>query len=148
MKKKNQKLHAHATKENESNQEKATDNEDPNEEYVLISSLTGTVSHGSENWLIESVASKNIACHKDSLSCLTHKDYPHKVHLGDDYQYPIKVMGKSYYKLKYENSMKMKEVLYVPILKKNLIFISTLHKKGRIVSLLWRTHMFLRSFKE
>ena len=50
--------------------------------------------------------------------------------LGDDYQYPIKGMGEASYKLKFGKSMKMKEVLCVPSLKKNLLFISALDKKG------------------
>ena len=54
--------------------------------------------------------------------------------LGDDYQYPIKGIGESRYKLDSGTSMKMKEVLYVPSLKKNLISISTLDKKGYRVS--------------
>ena len=61
--------------------------------------------------------------HKYFLSCLTQKDYPHKVQLGDDYQYPIKGMGEASYKLKSGKSMKMKEVLYVLGIKKNLISI-------------------------
>ena len=54
--------------------------------------------------------------------------------LGDDYQYPIKGMGEASYKLKSKNSMKMKEVLYVPGLKNNILSISALDKKGFIVS--------------
>ena len=65
--------------------------------------------------------------HEYSLSCLTQKYYSHKVQLGDDY--PIKGMGEAYYKLKFGNIMKMKEVLYVPGLKKNLLSISALNKK-------------------
>ena len=72
--------------------------------------------------------------HKDSLACLTQKYYPHKVQLRDDYEYPIKGMGESSYKLKSGNSMKMKEVLYVTGLKKNILSISALDKKGFIVS--------------
>jgi hypothetical protein len=68
--------------------------------------------------------------YKDSLSNLTHKDSPHKVKLGDDYQYPIKGVGEASYKLDSGKPMKMKEVLYVPGLKKNLLSISTLDEKG------------------
>ena len=50
--------------------------------------------------------------------------------MGDDYQSPIKGIGESSYKLESETSMKMKEVLYVPGLKKNLLSISTLDKEG------------------
>ena len=56
--------------------------------------------------------------------------------LGDDYRYPIKGMGEASNKLNSEKSMKMKEVLYVPGLKKNLLSISALGKKGfRVVFL-------------
>ena len=41
--------------------------------------------------------------------------------LGDDYQYPIKGVGESNHKLNSGNSLKMKDVLYVPHLKKNLL---------------------------
>ena len=54
--------------------------------------------------------------------------------LEDDSQYPIKWLGEASYKLDFENPMKMKDVLYVPGLKNNLLSISTLDKKGFIVS--------------
>ena len=54
--------------------------------------------------------------------------------LGDDYQYTIKDSGESSYKLDSRNSMKMKNVLFVPGLKKNLLSISTLDAKGMRVS--------------
>ena len=50
--------------------------------------------------------------------------------MGDDYQYPIKGIGESIYNLDLGTSMKMKEVLYIPGFKKNLLSISSLHKKG------------------
>jgi hypothetical protein len=68
--------------------------------------------------------------YKDSLSKLTHKDSPHKVKLGDDYQYLIKGVGEASYKLDSGKPTKMKEVLYVPGLKKNLHLISALDEKG------------------
>jgi hypothetical protein len=42
----------------------------------------------------------------------------------------MKGVGESNYKLDLENSIKMKDVLYVPGLKKNLLSISSLDKKG------------------
>ena len=93
FKKKNQKYHSHAAEENKSDKERATENEDSSEEYVLISSLTGAITHGSDTWLINSGASKHMIRHKDSLSYLTKKYYSHKVQLGHDYQYPIKGMA-------------------------------------------------------
>ena len=52
--------------------------------------------------------------------------------LGDDCQYPIKGSGESSYKLDSEKSMKMKEVLFVPGLKKNLML--ALDAKGMRVA--------------
>jgi hypothetical protein len=72
--------------------------------------------------------------YKDSFSNLTHKDSPHKVKLGDDYQYLIKGLGEASYKLDSRKPMKMKEVIYVLGLKKNLLSISTLDEKGYIVA--------------
>jgi hypothetical protein len=80
----------------------------------LISTHTGTVTHGSDTQLIDSGASKHITGYKDSFSEFVQKDSPHKVNLGDDYQYPTKGVGEYSYKLDSGNPMKMKDVLYVP----------------------------------
>ena len=67
---------------------------------------------------------------RDVLSSLTEKNFPQKVTLRDDYQYPVKEVGESTYKLDPRTPMKMKDVLYVPGLTKNFLSISTLDKKG------------------
>ena len=54
--------------------------------------------------------------------------------MGDDYQYPIKGIGESSYKIDSRTSMKMKEVLYVPGFKKNILSILVLDNKGYRVS--------------
>ena len=59
---------------------------------------------------------------------------PHKVKLGDDYQYPIKGSGEFSYKLDSRKSLTIKEVLFVPGLKKNLLSISALDVKGMRVA--------------
>ena len=64
-----------------------------------------------------------------TLLILEENKTPHKVSLGYDYQYRIKNIGESSYKLDSGTSMKMKEILYVPGLKKNMLSISTLDKK-------------------
>ena len=50
--------------------------------------------------------------------------------LGDDSEYPIRGIGEASYKLDFGKPMKMKYVLYVPGLKKNLLSISASNKKG------------------
>ena len=71
---------------------------------------------------------------KESFVKLSEHESPHKVKLGDDYQYPIKGSGESSYKLESRKSMTMKDVLFVPGLKKNLLSISTLDAKGMRVA--------------
>ena len=81
-------------------------------------------------WLIDSDASKHMKRQKKILSKFEEKNSPQKVSLGDDYQYPIKGIGEASYTFDSRTPMKMKEVLYVPYLKKNLLSISALDKKG------------------
>jgi hypothetical protein len=51
--------HVHAAEDDEPDRKKAG-GDDSSEEYVLISALTGTVTHGSDTWLIDSGASKHM----------------------------------------------------------------------------------------
>ena len=101
---------------------------------MLFSALSGYVTSGEDTWLIDSGAPKHMIRKKQTLSRLEEKNSPQKVSLGDDYQYPIKGIGESSYKHDSRTSMKMKEVMYVPSLKKDLLSISTLDKKGYSVS--------------
>jgi hypothetical protein len=96
----------------------------------LILALRGTITHGSNTWLIDNGASKHMTSYKESLLYIVHKDSPHKVKLGDDYHYPIKGVGEASYKLDFEKPMKKKDVLYVPGLKKNNLSISAIDGKG------------------
>ena len=72
-----------------------SDDSSSDEEYVLIYALTGNVTHGSNDWIIESGASKHMTGFKESFVKLSEHESPHKVKLGDDYQYPIKGSGES-----------------------------------------------------
>ena len=96
---------------------------------MLISSHTGTISHISNDWILDSGASKHMTGYKKSFVNMFEHDSPHKVKLGDDYQYPINGSGEYSYKLDSGKSLKMKDVLYVPGWKKNLLSISTLDAK-------------------
>ena len=80
---------------------------------------TGTVTHGNDTWLVDSGASKHMTGFKEYLSTLIARESSQKVKLGDDYQYPIKGVGEASYKL--ESGA---------LLKKNLLSISGLEKKG------------------
>ena len=80
----------------------------------MIFSLTRNITHGSNDWLIDSGASKHTTGFKDSFVRLSEHESAHKVNLRDDYQYPIKGSGESSYKLDSGKSIKMKDVLFVP----------------------------------
>jgi hypothetical protein len=121
--------HAHVAEDDEPDQEREKEYYST-KEYVLISDLRGTITHRSDTWIIDIGSSKHMTGYKDSFSELVQKYSPHKVKLGDDYQYPIKGVGESHYILDSRKHMKMKDVLYVPGLKKNILSISTLDEKG------------------
>jgi hypothetical protein len=122
-KRKHKRQHAHIAEDEEPPMKMIKD-------HVLISSLSISVSRGEDTWIIGSRASKHMTGKKNTLSCISEKKFSQKVTLGDDYQYPIKGIGESNYKLDSENSITMKDVLYVLGLKKNLLSISALDKKG------------------
>jgi hypothetical protein len=129
--KKGSKRHqAHTTKDDKPPKKAAKQDESSDEDYVLISALTCTVTNGRGTWLIDNGASKHMIGYEDSLSNRIHKDSAHKVKLGDDYQYPIKGVGDASYKLNSGKPMNMKEFLYVLGLTKNLLSILELEKKG------------------
>jgi hypothetical protein len=126
-KRNNKRYHAHAVEDDEP-PTKLTKEEI--EDYVLFSALSGSVKPGEDTWFIDSGAPKHMRRHTYILSSLIEKDFPQKVSLGDDYQYPIKGMEESTYKLDFGTPMRMNDVLYVPGLTKNSLSISTLDKKG------------------
>jgi hypothetical protein len=67
------------------------------------------------------------------------KDSPHKVKLGDDYQYPIKGLGEASFKLDSEKLMKIKDVLLVPGLRKNLLYFSSVREGFQNSICRWRS---------
>ena len=71
---------------------------------------------------------------KESFVKLSEHESPHKVKLRDDYQNPIKGSGESSYKIDSGKSMTIKDVLFVPGLKKNLLSIYELDAKGMRVA--------------
>jgi transposase InsO family protein len=125
-KKRNKRHHAHAVEDEEPPTKMI---KEQIEDYVLIYALSRSVSSGEDTWLIKSGSSKHMTGQRGILSFLLEKKFPQKVTLGDDYQYPIKRVGESNYKLDSRTPMKMKDVLYAPGLTKNLLSISSLEKK-------------------
>ena len=74
---------------------------------MLISTLTRTISHEINDWLVDNGASKHMTGYKESFVNMFEHESPHKVKLGDDYQYPIKGSGENSYKLELRKYLKM-----------------------------------------
>ena len=51
-------------------EEKSNKDEESNEEYILISTLIGSVSPGNDTRIVDSGASNNMTGYKESLSCI------------------------------------------------------------------------------
>jgi hypothetical protein len=95
-KNKNKRYHVHAVEDEEPPTKMIREQI---EYHVLISALSGSVSPGEDTWLIDSGAFKHMIGQRDILSFLSEKNFSQRVTLGDDYQYPIKGVGESNYKL-------------------------------------------------
>ena len=91
--------HAHIVEDDEPIKKRMRDDYSSDEEYVLISSLIGIITHGSNDWLVDSGASNHMTGYKESFINLSEHQSPHKVKIGYDYKYPIKGSGEAYYKL-------------------------------------------------
>ena len=63
----NKRHHANAAEEEGPFQKKER-NDNSDNEYSLISTLTGTVTHGNDTWLVDSGASKHMTGFKDYLN--------------------------------------------------------------------------------
>ena len=103
--------HAHAAEDDEPSKKRTryeSEDSSSKDEYVLIFSLTGNITHGSDDWRIDNGASKHMTGFKESFVRLSEHESPHKMKLGDDYQYPIKGSGESSYKLGSGKSLTMK----------------------------------------
>ena len=138
-KKKNNKRrnYAHTAEDDEPPKKRTRgDSEDSSsdKEHVFILALTGAISHGSNDCLVDSGASKHMTGFKESFVNLSEHESPHKVKLGDGYRYPIKGSGEASYKINSGKYLKMKDVLYVPGLEKNLLSIFALDANGMRVA--------------
>jgi hypothetical protein len=108
----------------------ATKEQEQHHEYYLISVLYGTVTKSEEVWLMDSGVSKHMTSFKQNLANYRDKKFNVKVELGDDGTYDIKGFGSASFQLQSSNVFHIDEILYVPSLKKNLISVAVLERKG------------------
>jgi transposase InsO family protein len=120
-KEKKKKHHAHAVD--------AEEHKPKDEEFSFVSTLTRTITQGSNTWLIDSGASKHMTGFKNSLSKLIENDSSLQVVLGDDSKHAIKGVGEASLQIDLGNPLSIKDILFVQGLKKNLLSISALEDK-------------------
>jgi hypothetical protein len=72
-KKRNKRHHSHTVEDEDPTTKMIKENI---EDYVLISTLSGSVSPSEDTWLIDSGASKHMKIHRDILSILTKNKFP------------------------------------------------------------------------
>ena len=62
--------HAHTTEDDEPSRKRSryeSEDSSSKDEYVLMSALTGNITHGSDDWIIDSGASKHMTGFKESF---------------------------------------------------------------------------------
>jgi hypothetical protein len=114
--------------EESTSQKKTMETKD--EEYVFVSSLIGTITQGSDIWLVDSGASKHMTGFRNSITNLTKKSSSLQVEHGDDSKHVVKGVGEASYQLDLGSSISINNVFLVQGLKKNLLSISALEDRG------------------
>lgn len=99
-------------------------------EFYLISALPTASPNTLDHWLIESGASRHFTGYKETLSNLVEKKTNMEIILGDNATYPMKGIGTVTLHLNQVQTLHLQEVLYVPDLKKNSVYISPMEDKG------------------
>ena len=103
-------------------------------ECYLVSALSGTITDVEHIWLIDSGASRHMTRFKDSITNVKKKRFHIKVELGDNGTYAIEGISSASFKLDSGWVLHLEEILYVPGLKKNLLFVGVLGEKGYTIA--------------
>ena len=98
------------------------------EEFCLIACMASTTR--SNIWYIDSGASSHITGHKRFFVDLQEGGIGIHVELGDDARYQAQGVGTVSFERESGKPLSFADVLYVPRLTKNLIYVSTLEEKG------------------
>jgi hypothetical protein len=108
-------------------------NEKANRLHYLA--LAGSIEDNM--WIIDSGYSRNMKGDQFRLSNLNKKKKYQKVELGDKNTYLIKGIGEASIKLESGNNVHLSNVLYVPCLENNIVYISFLQDKGNRISFVY-----------
>jgi hypothetical protein len=101
-------------------------------DHLHYSALIGNIE--DDMWIIDIGASRHMIGDQVRLSNLNEKRTSYKVELGDKNTYPVEGIGQASIKLKTCNNVHLINVLYAPILEKNIVSIYFLEDKGNIIA--------------
>jgi len=90
----------------------------------MVSSMMGSV------WYLDSGASFHMTGDKELFNDLEEKDLQMHIEMGDDENYSITELGMITLQREHGAPLTLKNVMYVPGMKKNLVSISMLEDKG------------------
>lgn len=98
---------------------------------MFVSILMGTITQDDDVWLIDSGASKHMTSCRTSLTEVKEKKNSFlQVELGDDFKHAVKGTREASFRLDSGKPVRMKDILLVYGLKKNLLSISALEDQG------------------
>lgn len=87
-------------------------------------------------WVIDSGSLRHNAGERKQLTNLSRGSSTHKVKFGDINNYLVEGIGYTSIKLEYGGNFHLNEILYAPILKRNLLSNSCLEDKGNRIALI------------
>jgi len=105
-----------------------------------------SASNESDIWYVDSGASSHMTGKKEFFDSLEESTYGPKIYLGDDSGYEIKGYGVIPVKLSNGKIIHLKNVVYVPGIKKNLISVSMMTDQDMQVEF-FKTHCVIKDCK-
>ena len=114
----------------------SSNDQERRKDYYIVCALSGSIANSRSRWLIDNGASRHMTRYKDVLSNLKKGSYTTQVELGNEASYAIKGTGSISFQLEGGVTLHLDESLYVPRLKKNLISVAVLERKGYNVTLM------------
>ena len=96
---------------------------------ATVLTLSGSITNSANSWLVDSGASRHMIGFREALTSYR-KNFTNQVELGDDTTYKIEGVGLASLQLDSGTILHIKDIPYVPSLKKNLLSVVSLEDKA------------------
>ena len=90
----------------------------------MLSSMMGSV------WYLDSGASFHMTGDKELFNGLEEKYLQMQIEMGDSGKFNVTILGMINFQREHGDPLTLKNIMYVPRLKKNLVFVSMLEDRG------------------